>query len=59
MTAIRFKELRAEIGVTQAQLAKKLDVHPRTISGWEQGDIVPRWAVLATLAIKAGLDGGE
>lgn len=33
----RIKELRAEAGLTQKQLAEKIDVLERTVSYWEQG----------------------
>ncbi|MDR0615189.1 MAG: helix-turn-helix domain-containing protein, partial [Synergistaceae bacterium] len=37
VTGVRMKELRNKIGVTQAQLAEKLDVTNDTVSRWERG----------------------
>ncbi|MBA7523034.1 hypothetical protein ES705_15157 [subsurface metagenome] len=38
------RKLREKAGLTQPQLAAKLDVHPATIHRWEKGEHVPhRW----------------
>lgn len=31
------KQLRDKLGITQSELAKRLDVSKRTVEGWEQG----------------------
>ncbi len=49
MTAEQIKELRKKFGLTQTQLAKKLDVHPLTVSRWERGEIHPHSAMLKKL----------
>lgn len=37
LTPKEIKEARTELGLTQTQLAQKLDVSPRTIRHWEAG----------------------
>lgn len=37
INTLKFKRLREAKGLMQMQLAKDLDVHPSTISGYEQG----------------------
>lgn len=37
----RFRNLLAETGLTQAQLARKLDVHPNTVTNWATGEKLP------------------
>jgi transcriptional regulator with XRE-family HTH domain len=38
----RGARLRRNAGVTQAELARAIGVHPLTISRWERGQRVPR-----------------
>lgn len=38
----KLKVLRAERGITQADLAKALGTHQATVSSWEIGRTVPR-----------------
>ena len=42
--------LRQEKGLTQKQLADRLDVSNRTVSSWETGSALPRFALLERLA---------
>lgn len=44
------KELRKDKGVTQEQLAEKLNVSNRTVSRWETGNNMPDLGVLVELA---------
>ena len=41
MEEINVKELRTLLGITQRDLANKLDVEPVTVSRWERGDRKP------------------
>jgi DNA-binding transcriptional regulator YiaG len=48
VTKDEFKELRGKAGHTQASLAKEMNVHLRTVTRWEIGEvIVPRVVELA------------
>ncbi len=52
MTIRKFKELRQDIGYSQAKLAKELGVTIRTVSRWEHGDFpIPKVAELAIKTI--------
>lgn len=51
-----FKELRKEKGLTQEQLAEKLNVTGRTISRWETGRNMPDLDVLIEMADYYKLD---
>lgn len=44
------ERIRKERGLTQAQLAQKLDVNQSLIAKWESGKVQPRAATLAKLA---------
>lgn len=44
------KELRKEKGLTQEQLAEKLNVSRRTVSRWETGNNLPDLDVLIEMA---------
>ncbi len=46
----RLKELRNEINLSQAQLAKELDVSQRCISSWETGFRQPDLKTLEKIA---------
>ena len=48
--AERLKELRIEKGITQAELAKELQVSQRSISSWETGFRQPDFETLEILA---------
>jgi transcriptional regulator with XRE-family HTH domain len=48
MKGIEFKKLRESIGLSQSQLAQELDLYVRTISKYENDDLViPKVAELA------------
>jgi len=38
MTGKRFKQIRLELGLTQAQLAEVLKVQPNTVAMWDRGE---------------------
>ena len=42
MKTIYLKEYRKKSGLTQAELAERMDVHENTIRRWESGDFEPR-----------------
>ncbi|MDE5655116.1 MAG: helix-turn-helix domain-containing protein [Clostridia bacterium] len=46
----RLKELRAEKGLTQAQLAKATKISTTAISYWENGERIPNAKAVITLA---------
>lgn len=43
-------ECRKEKGITQAELAKTLDLKPTTVASWEQGKSLPNIQTLYRLA---------
>lgn len=45
-----FKELRYEKGLTQAQLAERLNYTQGNISGWENGTVEPKATALISIA---------
>jgi len=47
---LRIRKLRERAGLSQAQLADRLDMDPSTVSKWESEDIKPRADVLPRLA---------
>ena len=47
---MRLKELRLSKGITQEELAEKLNVGQNTISQWETGDRIPRVPTVLKLA---------
>ena len=52
MTIRKFRELRQDIGYSQAKLAKEMGVTIRTVSRWEHGDFpIPKVAELALKTI--------
>lgn len=55
-TCFRIKELRQAAGLTQAQLAFRLDLKsPSTVTMWETGDRKPPSTVLPRLAQVLGV----
>ena len=54
MKEIKFKEnlrnLRITFGLSQAQLAEKLDVNQRTVSAWEKGVCEPSSTTLTQIS---------
>ncbi len=54
MKEIKFKEnlknLRIALGLSQAQLAEKLNVNQRTVSAWEKGICEPSLTTLTQIS---------
>jgi len=51
------REIRATLGLTQQQLAKRLGASPATIASYEAGkDVNPSWSFLARLVTRTGYD---
>lgn len=50
----RIKQARREAGLTQFELAAKVDQAPRTIQTWEANDRTPRLGALMRLALALG-----
>ena len=59
MFNIRLKELRIKAGLTQADLAEKINVKQASISLWEVGENVPSTDKLPALAEIFGVSIGE
>lgn len=53
--AERVQAIRYRLGLTQADFARRLGVHLRTVQGWESGESTPRRGPL----VKALLDAEE
>lgn len=47
---MEFKELRKKAGLTQGQLAEKLDIGQSTVASWECGKTKPRADTLIKLS---------
>ena len=43
--------MRRELGLTQAQLAGALGVHPNTLARWERGEITPQYPIMLGYAL--------
>ena len=43
MIGQRLMEIRQKFGITQAELAKRIDVKPAEVSQYERGKRTPRW----------------
>ena len=52
----RIKELRESRGITQAQLADRLNVTRSTVANWEAGNRLPDLSMLALLADELDVD---
>ena len=52
-TAERSAALRAELGLTQAEMADELGVRQQTVSEWETGRYLPRGASSRMLGVLA------
>ena len=50
MFTLRLKELRKEKGVSQQELAKKINAEQSQVSKWEQGTIQPNFDYLSKIA---------
>lgn len=56
---IELKKLRKQTGLTQAELAAKIDVNVRTIQRWENGEIsIPLCSMIAIKHILKGDSNG-
>ena len=51
----RIVVLRAEAGLTQQQLAERLDTSQRTVAAWEAGDSIPRKTMQVKISQLFGL----
>lgn len=51
---LRMKKIRRSIGLTQAELAEKMHVHPNMISYYETGRVHPTSTVLRRFLIVTG-----
>jgi len=56
---LRLTELRQAAGLTQAQLAERIGVHPSNIGFWELSGTPPRGEVLPKLAVALGVSVDE
>jgi DNA-binding XRE family transcriptional regulator len=52
MTSDKYKKIRRTLGLTQVQLAEKLDVTPMTIKRRENGGLITREAELAIRSLQ-------
>ena len=52
-TAERIAALRAELGLSQAEMAEELGVRQQTVSEWETGRYAPRGASVRVLRLLA------
>jgi transcriptional regulator with XRE-family HTH domain len=52
--ASRIRQSRKEIGLSQNELARELNLAPRTIQTWELGEAEPRGEHFRRLALKTG-----
>lgn len=52
MNDLDIKQIRAKIGLTQAELAKKLGVDTKTVQNWESGATIPKskYGILGALS---------
>ncbi|MDZ4278880.1 MAG: helix-turn-helix domain-containing protein [Dehalococcoidia bacterium] len=60
--AAQVRALRQELGLTQQELARELNVRQQTVSEWETGQYRPRGAsarLLSVVAERAGFRYGE
>ena len=48
---VKVKEIRAKLGLTQAQFAKMLRISLGTLRNWEQGRTYPEGAAIALLQV--------
>lgn len=55
----KLKELRIDRNLTQEQLAKLIEVHPKTYKNYETGKTLPRIAVIRKLAIVLEISSDE
>ena len=46
----RIKQKRKELGLTQVELGKKLNISDRAVSKWEQGEGDPNLSIIPDIA---------
>ena len=51
----KIKQLRVKMGLTQEQLATKLNISAQSVSKWETGTTMPDIMLLPTLAVQLGI----
>ena len=51
----KLRELRERAGLTQAELAEKLQTTQMIVSRWERGGRVPTWSAIQKLADALGV----
>lgn len=51
--------LRGALGLTQEEFAEKIKVSKRSVSAWENGDVVPKKTVRINMAVVCGLSVSE
>lgn len=51
LLADKIKRLREQMGLTQSELAAKLDLTRSSVNGWEMGSSVPSTQVIVELSI--------
>lgn len=59
MTVSEIRGMRRELGLTQAQLAGALGVHPNTLARWERGEITPQYPIMLRHALLYLLEMGK
>ena len=57
--AARLRELRVAAGLSQAEVAKRLDVKQSTVSLWESGERAPSLNQLPAIAYALGVNEAE
>ena len=58
-TGQRIAALRKENGMTQEELAEKLDVSPQAVSKWENGNSMPEVALFFVAVRTVRVSGGQ
>ncbi len=51
--------LRGALGLTQEEFAAKMNVSKRSVSAWENGDVVPKKTVRINMAVICGMPVSE
>jgi transcriptional regulator with XRE-family HTH domain len=59
ITAFHLRRLRAESGLSQPQLAVRLEVDRRHVSRWERAEVSPSWAHICAMAEVFGCNPSE
>ena len=50
MFQIRLKKLREDMGISQYEFARRLEVAQSTVGGWESGKREPNFTTMQTIA---------